>query len=234
MDGKKCSKCGEVLPLEAFGRNRRSKDGMDGRCKECRRQYSKENAEARREYSRQYYQDNLEKIKEYSRQYRKDNAEKIRVKSREHSRRYRKDNLEKIKEREKQYRKENKETLNEKSRRYQKDNAEKIKERQRQWRKDNPEKVKAAKHKRRALKKSSPGHCTTEQLQARLDYHDNRCVYCGSAENIEVEHKIPLAKGGSNWPANLAPACGSCNRSKGDRLTFVEFRAMKQAEIAAN
>jgi 5-methylcytosine-specific restriction endonuclease McrA len=30
----------------------------------------------------------------------------------------------------------------------------------------------------------------------------------------EVDHRIPLSRGGSAWPANLVPACKPCNCSK--------------------
>lgn len=54
----------------------------------------------------------------------------------------------------------------------------------------------------------------------RLGLHQKtggRCVYCGEPlENgWHVDHMIPLAKGGSNELANLAPACGPCNEAKG-------------------
>jgi hypothetical protein len=32
---KPCTKCGEIKPLEAFGRRRGGRDGLNSRCKEC-------------------------------------------------------------------------------------------------------------------------------------------------------------------------------------------------------
>ena len=43
------------------------------------------------------------------------------------------------------------------------------------------------------------------------------CTYCGATENIEIDHVVPLARGGKHEASNLAPACGFCNRSKKDR-----------------
>lgn len=34
---KACTKCGEVKPLEAFHRDKRNKDGLMGRCRDCNR-----------------------------------------------------------------------------------------------------------------------------------------------------------------------------------------------------
>lgn len=42
-----------------------------------------------------------------------------------------------------------------------------------------------------------------------------RCVRCGSNHNLEYDHIIPLAKGGSNTERNVQLLCESCNRTKG-------------------
>jgi 5-methylcytosine-specific restriction endonuclease McrA len=45
-----------------------------------------------------------------------------------------------------------------------------------------------------------------------------RCASCGSNEELEFDHIIPLVMGGSNTFRNLQLLCGSCNRAKGGRL----------------
>jgi 5-methylcytosine-specific restriction endonuclease McrA len=40
------------------------------------------------------------------------------------------------------------------------------------------------------------------------------CIYCGSKENITIEHLIPISKGGTHEVYNLFPACRKCNSSK--------------------
>jgi hypothetical protein len=52
----------------------------------------------------------------------------------------------------------------------------------------------------------------------------HRCEYCGAPEVIfnmafEVEHVIPLIRGGSSEGSNLALACRACNLFKADHLT---------------
>lgn len=40
------------------------------------------------------------------------------------------------------------------------------------------------------------------------------CKQCGSTENLEIDHIVPLARGGSNELDNLQILCKKCNRRK--------------------
>jgi hypothetical protein len=42
-----------------------------------------------------------------------------------------------------------------------------------------------------------------------------RCTQCGSQENLEFDHMIPVVKGGSNIARNIQLLCETCNRKKG-------------------
>ena len=45
-----------------------------------------------------------------------------------------------------------------------------------------------------------------------------KCIYCGKkSTGYHVDHKNPIAKGGSNRKSNLVIACAACNSSKGDK-----------------
>lgn len=70
----------------------------------------------------------------------------------------------------------------------------------------------------RALRKGkNGGHCSPEQWFSRCEYYGFKCAYCErplGQQEIEIEHIIPIAKGGTGWASNLAPACRSCNNTK--------------------
>lgn len=58
------------------------------------------------------------------------------------------------------------------------------------------------------------------------------CKYCGKSgrkEEMEVDHVLPWARGGSNDVSNLAISCRACNRAKG-KQTPDEFEIMKMMQ----
>ena len=55
-----------------------------------------------------------------------------------------------------------------------------------------------------------------DKVQARIDYYGGRCYICGAEDADTIDHVKPIAKGGAHIPANLRPACLSCNSSKRD------------------
>ncbi len=49
----------------------------------------------------------------------------------------------------------------------------------------------------------------------RRDGH--RCQYCGTTQNLTVDHVMPKSRGGEDSWENLTTACIRCNNKKGDR-----------------
>jgi hypothetical protein len=46
------------------------------------------------------------------------------------------------------------------------------------------------------------------------EHWNNQCVYCGSSNNLTLDHVHPKTKGGHDTARNVVPACRSCNQSK--------------------
>lgn len=45
-----------------------------------------------------------------------------------------------------------------------------------------------------------------------------KCSNCGSRENLEYDHIIPVSRGGNNTVRNIELLCEKCNRSKSDEI----------------
>lgn len=88
------------------------------------------------------------------------------------------------------------------------------------WRRLNPDAAKAQVHKRRARRLGALGHYTSADIKRIRKLQHNCCARCGkSLKNLKahIDHIVPLAKDGTNWPRNLQLLCAGCNSSKGSR-----------------
>lgn len=50
--------------------------------------------------------------------------------------------------------------------------------------------------------------------------HGGACVMCNSKENLQFDHIIPVAKGGSNTVENIQLLCQPCNLRKSDSISM--------------
>ena len=58
-----------------------------------------------------------------------------------------------------------------------------------------------------------------QDVKDKVWNRDNgKCIQCGSNENLEFDHIIPVSKGGANTYRNLQLLCEHCNRSKSDNI----------------
>ena len=117
-----CRKCHEIKIADYFSKDKRDKDGVHTKCKQC---------------CKEYYENNKEEISEKHRQYRENHKEEISEKCRL----YHKNHKEEIRERHRQWYENNKEKICEKNRQYRENHKEEERERIRQWRENHKEEI---------------------------------------------------------------------------------------------
>lgn len=95
--------------------------------------------------------------------------------------------------------------------------GEKSRERARRWREENPDAVRLQTRKRRARKKGNGGEHSTADVLDLLTKQRSKCAECGKSikDGYEVDHIMPLSKGGTDNRSNLQLLCKPCNQSKG-------------------
>ena len=59
------------------------------------------------------------------------------------------------------------------------------------------------------------GKVTLRVRNAVFERDNHRCKYCGRTDDLEVDHIIPIAKGGKTTMDNLQTLCHDCNKRKG-------------------
>lgn len=75
----------------------------------------------------------------------------------------------------------------------------------------------------RAKKRNAEGRHDNTDIQVILLQQNYFCNGCGChLDEYDVDHIIPLSRGGSNWPSNLQCLCPTCNGSKNDK-TMIEW-----------
>ena len=71
-----------------------------------------------------------------------------------------------------------------------------------------------------SISKVERGKVTNKMRFAILARDHHRCRICGSTRNLEIDHIIPIAKGGKTKFDNLQTLCHKCNVKKGDSLDY--------------
>lgn len=234
-----CTICKTPFPETAENFRERHKNGrlyFYSQCRACEKAYKNkhyhENREEILEYKRSYYYDNLEKERKRSREI----MQKLRT-EREGYREYEASRRKEARERDKEryaardaaWRERNREKINSLSMAFYYRHRDRILEGRRVI--APRKKFKSATgqfrttyiRNRRARKLGSVGFHTEEDVYIQLERQNGRCYYCRKPieeSGYDVDHVMPLSKGGSNWPANIVCACPSCNRSKSDKAIW--------------
>jgi DNA-binding CsgD family transcriptional regulator len=69
--------------------------------------------------------------------------------------------------------------------------------------------------KRRAKEKGAPGRgITPQEWEDILIKYNYECLKCGSKEKVQMDHIVPISKGGAHDISNVQPLCKKCNVQK--------------------
>lgn len=211
---KTCSKCKQEKPLSAFHKDKHKLSGLTSDCGQCRnersaaRRLDPEKRKVMMEASKKYYWEHKEQM-----------ATKYKL--------WAQNNKSRRKEIDQRFAERNRERKAEAMRIYRAKNPH-IRT---QWALENPDKQRAIYANRRARKKGAGLFKVEHNDLARM--YAQACTYCGSKKDIQIDHVIPLAKGGTHSLGNLTPACKACNMSKKD-LLLAEWKYGKRINKKAN
>lgn len=89
----------------------------------------------------------------------------------------------------------------------------------RAYRRANPDIIRMISRRCRARQFGAEGTHTIEDVKRQYEAQDGKCYYCGAVvgDTYHVDHIVPLSRGGTDNPDNLAISCPLCNQRKGDR-----------------
>jgi len=212
-ESKTCTQCCQILPLESFYKTGADKSKLTAACKSCAsatcRVRHLKNKESNNAHSRAYYQTNKEQVKATSLAWYAANKESVCVKRRI-------------------YYLENKEAIGVAQRAYRETNREEVNAKGRAYAKAHPEKRAKGNIKRRAQKIDSGIFEISSKEILRI--RSSPCTFCNATDNIQIDHVIPLSKGGRHSIGNLQPLCQPCNGSKNANFYSV-FRYRSRSEL---
>lgn len=194
---KTCSKCKLSLNLDKFTSSPKNKDGLHGWCKECVNQIRKEKLHLYRDTYRNYAKKNSDKLKEYDAKRRL--TPEYKIKKKEWEKKYRTKHSDVIKAKKKAVPIENK----------------------RKWKKAEYEKnkhkyIERAYARHYNIKNFRPDDADLKLIKAFYD--EAKLLTKTTGIKHEVDHIIPVSKGGLHHQNNLRVVTMMENRVKGDKI----------------
>ncbi len=208
---KQCRLCKQFKPptLEYFHKSSKVKCGLKARCKVCENELIRNNPH-NAEYQKEWAEKNKEKTRKYARdhQRRKRSDPEKHALMIEYERERRKLYPELYRDYSRQFRKNNPEKVNAYNRRYYAKHAE--------WGRVSSL---IRHHRRRGIKKH---YHTAEDIVSLYEQQKGKCWWCEQELNnkFEIDHRIPVSKGGSNALNNIVLSCQFCNRSKHNHMPW--------------
>jgi hypothetical protein len=213
---KRCTGCGEEKAHTEFYKKPNSKDGLEPRCKSCKRayhaKYYEENKIQILEKQARYDANNKEKKSSRAERYRSNN--KVNIKA--YAKQYNLDNKEKKNAAGKQYYLDNREELRTARKQYYLDNKEKLSAANKRWAMANPIAVRTKDANRAARKRQAGGSFSSSDISSMLQKQQCRCVYCQKdiTDNYHIDHIMPVKLLGTSFIGNIQLLCPFCNISK--------------------
>ena len=221
---KICTVCKKILPIDMF--SPRSNTKRKSSCKPCRnaREASLRlaNVDEKRKKEAAYRKKNKTLLNAYMREWKRNN--RTRLKSQ-----YKQKCIENPEwhAKEKARCKLKAKTLRHKehAKKYALKNSLAAMQRVREWRKNNPERERLLRMTSKNRRRDKEGltrkdiAATPSKIAWRINYYGGKCYICGR-QYEQIDHVVPISRGGLNIAANLRPICGLCNRKKGAKKIY--------------
>jgi 5-methylcytosine-specific restriction endonuclease McrA len=221
---KWCENGSHFVERIQFSKGSKAEDGLQPKCKGCVARNRLANLAAIKESKKIYREQNREKVCAGMRDWYHNRCDKRR--HTQQNKQWRKNNPFRYKELNREYYTANRERFMTYGRQRYLENRLQILEAQKTYYQANAARWRIHGQTRRARTRAADGVFTFEQWQGKLAYYGHRCYLCNTSlegQIIHIEHRIPVSRGGTNWLANVAPACPTCNLRKGAK-TEREFR----------
>lgn len=112
---------------------------------------------------------------------------------------------------------------------YREENAEKLRARDSRYYRETMDAQRAYRRNRRARLRNAQGAHRHSDVMNQISSQSCLCFWCKSSldAGYHVDHYIPLARGGSNFPTNIVISCPTCNVSRGAKMPseFIAYLA---------
>lgn len=195
----RCCRCGIDKPLSDFSKCRSRKTGYSARCRSCDME------------AKQTWLNNMsDEAKTAYYEHRRASWHKGAASNPEHTRARRR----------KSYYKTNAKV---KTSEWAKRNRDKVNATKRKTYQNDPTNSRACANRRRSLERSMAGRHTHKEWLALLEMYGYRCARCYSPNNLQLDHIVPVSKGGTDFISNIVPLCIKCNGWKQDRHINYRF-----------
>jgi 5-methylcytosine-specific restriction endonuclease McrA len=235
METKVCRVCGQEKPIDQFRRYYKHKTDIKlyyrRDCICCERAYS-------RKHNPAYYAANAERLKEEERERRRSGRPRDRRRERYATEpEYKTKHLNRMKELRSTPRwKDHQLSYNH---RYRTENGDRLRQYDRERRELPGRKAQElqAGHAKRAAKRNTAIEDLTDYILSIRSSETVECYWCGDVipgSKCDLDHVIPLSKGGTHTRDNLVPACEHCNEMKHDKMPEEFLAARRKLGLKIN